>query len=165
MDAIIFELTKEKSTFQVVVGVIANATALFFYFSPLLIVYNLIKGKIKANTVPYFLLICNVANTLLWFLYGLKKEDIQVWLINTVGGSANLVYLLIYWYYFVDKKCFNYLIYCIFTFIIFGGIFCLFYFAVNKTVTGTIAMCTNIIMFAAPGQRIVSISELNILLI
>jgi hypothetical protein len=146
----------EKDTFQVVAGWIGNALALFFFFSPAVGMYSLIKGKIEHKTIPFVLLIANIMNCILWFIYGFKKEDYQIYACNGIGGVTNLIYLIIFWYYFADKNIGKHLGLTGLTIGTLAGIWAIFQFLVeDPEITGYVAMVFNIIMYAAPGQKIV----------
>lgn len=146
----------EKDLFQVIAGWIGNALALFFFFSPALVIYKLMKKEIEAKTIPYVLFLANLMNCLLWFIYGYRKEDNQVYICNGIGCSITLIYLIVYWYYFVHKKILHYLGLMLATLVVMAGVFsaCMFWVS-NNEITGYVAMVFNIIMYAAPGQKIV----------
>jgi hypothetical protein len=148
----------DKDTFQVVAGWIGNALALFFFFSPAIGMYKLIKEQIDYKVIPYISLIANILNCLLWFIYGYKKEDLQIYLCNAIGGVTNIIYLIIFWYYFSEKNLTKYLGFLAATIVSLGEIFAVFMFFIEGyEVTGYHAMIFNIIMYAAPGQKIVNL--------
>jgi hypothetical protein len=148
----------EKDTFQVVAGWIGNALALFFFFSPAIAMYKLIKGQIEYTVIPYISLIANIMNCLLWFVFGWTKQDDQVYLCNGIGGVTSIIYLTIYWYFFVEKKVPKYIGLVGLTYVILIGIWAVFQLLLNNNdITGNVAMVFNIIMYAAPGQKLVKL--------
>ncbi len=169
----IFTEVIKKDTFQIVAGWLGNALALFFFISPIFLIINLYKEKIKAKDVPYILLIANVMNCVLWTAYGVLKNDNQVWIINGTGGVLNVIWLCIYWVFFFE---YNYRIYIpaqiasiYFVFTVWENFFWLFPnagqgteeekndFAIN--IAGNVAMVFNIIMYASPGQKILDVCK------
>jgi len=160
-----FILTDENSDlFQDIAGWVGNALALFFFFSPAFGMLELIKRKKDHTTIPYISLIANTMNCLLWFVYGLKKEEPIIYVCNSIGGVTSVIYLLIFWYYFVEEKVANYIGMVLGTLVALGGIFCLCYFLDSMfdmekqtaiDIVGYAAMVFNIIMYGAPGQKIV----------
>jgi|LauGreDrversion4_2_1035121.scaffolds.fasta_scaffold724495_2 solute carrier family 50 protein (sugar transporter) len=146
----------QKDTFQIIAGWIGNALALFFFLSPAVVMLKLIKGEIEHKMIPYILLIANIMNCLLWFIYGMNLEDYQIYGCNGLGGVINVIYLTIFWYFFVEKKFIYYVMYVVGSYLLLFGIWAFFTF--NKTdneIVGIVAMVFNIIMYAAPGQKLV----------
>ncbi len=157
-----FFTAEEKDTFQIVAGWIGNALALFFFLSPAIVMWKLIKEEIKHSVIPYVLLIANIMNCLLWLIYGLNKEDYQIYGCNGLGGVINAVYLTIFWYFFAEKKIGNYAGYVLATYGFLVGVWALFTYAItDNDIIGYVAMVFNIIMYAAPGQKIVKINNLD----
>lgn len=147
-----------KDKFQITAGWTGNAFALFFFFSPAVIILKLIKRQIEVVTIPYLLLMANIMNCLLWFIYGYRKNDIQVSFCNSIGAVINVIYLAIFWYYFIGKNIPKYLCLDLLTFGLLSGIFYFFMFSVEDfEITGYTAMVFNIFMYAAPGQKLVHI--------
>jgi hypothetical protein len=146
----------QKSTLQLVVGLLGNALALFFFFSPAIKIYALMKEKIPHTEFYYFALIANIMNCLLWFVYGFRREVLEIWICNGIGGTTSLIYFTIFMYFFCDKNILKYSGFLIGTLAILGGIFAGFYWGFSSyEVSGKAAMVFNIFMYAAPGQKIV----------
>ena len=160
-------LTDDGSSdlFQDIAGWVGNVLALFFFFSPAIGMYELIKRKREFSTIPYLSLIANTMNCLLWCVYGLKKEEPIIYVCNSIGGVTNIIYLVIFWYFFVGEKVVKYLGMLAATFLSLGAIFSLCYFlgdifsglekSTEIDIIGYAAMVFNIIMYAAPGQKLV----------
>jgi len=160
---ILEEHNNEKGSFFYIVSILGNALALFFFFSPAIGIVKLVQGKIKHEIIPYLALIANILNCILWFVFGLKqsKEDsLWIWPANLLGAFVSLTYLIIYWYYFVEKNMSQYSLYSISTIIGILAIVSGFYYLDSTekgAVTGYVAMSFNIIMYAAPAQKIVKL--------
>ena len=154
----VLSFAEDPDVFQTVAGYCGNALALFFFLTPAVGMYALIKGKIDKNGIPYILLIASIMNCILWFVYGLRIPQFLIYLCNGLGMSFSLIYLTIYWYFFVDKKIINFILITIGTYAFLFGIFAICYWVIpedNKGLVGNFAMAFNIIMYAAPGQKIV----------
>ena len=150
--------SEEKDLFQVIAGWIGNALALFFFLSPAVGIWKLIKEEIEHKVIPYILLIANIMNCLLWFVYGIKKDDYQIYGCNGVGGIINAIYLSIFWYYYVENKIPNYIGFLFATYGFLIGVWALFTYGLTDIdLIGKVAMVFNIIMYAAPGQKLVVI--------
>ncbi len=150
----------QKSTLKFVIGWIGNALALFFFFSPAIKVWALIKERIQHTEFSYFSLIANIMNCVLWFVYGLKLTTLEIWACNAIGGATSLIYLIVFWFYFNNKHILKFICFSLFTLALIFGIFALFYWQLDDPqYTGKTAMVFNIIMFAAPGQKFVKIKS------
>jgi hypothetical protein len=145
-----------KGVGQTMAGWGGNVLNLFFVFSPTVIIWKLVKGKIEHRTVPYFLLISNSTARLLWFIYGFNMQDYQIYPINALGCIVNLICLTIFWYYFVEKKICKYFAFVFLTYSLLLGIwlFCT-YIIIDNEVIGYIMMGLTIAMFASPAHKIV----------
>ncbi len=145
----------KDSLFMNIFGWVGTGLALFFFFSPATLMYNLIIGKIQLKIIPWVLLLANVSNTLFWVVYGILMKKTQVYVANSIGGGVNLIYLCIFLIHLVKKNVGLSILVCFSTVVGCGGTFFVFYEWVDPEVTGKIAMVFNIIMFAAPSQKIV----------
>jgi hypothetical protein len=159
---ILEEQNIEHGSFFYIVSILGNALALFFFFCPAIGIIKLAQGKIKHETIPYFALIANTLNCILWFVFGLKqpKDSLWIWPSNLLGAFVSLIYLIIYWYYFVEKNMSQYSLYSISTIVGVLSIASGFYYLDPWEAgagTGWAAVVFNIIMYAAPAQKIVKI--------
>jgi len=141
-----------------VFGWVGTALALFFFISPCTLMWQLIKGTKKIQDIPWMILIANSANCILWTAYGAPQgtEKTQVWVCNGIGTLINLIYMIIYFIHLVEKKPLLSIGVSILITGITVGIFFIFYEFVNFEATGKVAMIFNIIMYAAPSQKIVN---------
>lgn len=146
----------QTSTLKLVVGWLGNALALFFFFSPAIKIWSLMKEKISHTEFSYFSLIANIMNCLLWFVYGFRRNTLEIWVCNGIGGVTNLIYLSVFWYFFCNKNTLNYSLYLLATFALIAGIFAGFNWGFSSyEVAGKTAMVFNVLMYAAPGQKLV----------
>lgn len=158
---ILEDTNNQKGSFFYIVSILGNALALFFFFSPAIGIIKLIQGKIKYDVIPYLALIANILNCILWFVFGLKQSEedsLWIWPANLLGAVVSLTYLIIYWYYFVEKNLQQYIFYSISTIVGVLAIVSGFKYldtTEKGAVTGYVAMSFNIIMYAAPAQKIV----------
>jgi uncharacterized protein with PQ loop repeat len=152
----------EQTTFEIVVGMIGNAFALFFFFSPAILMFNLIKGKQEVKKIPVILFIATWFNCTLWFIYGYYLGKLPIMLCNGIGTGLSMIYISIWLFYFFEKEMVKIITIAANLAISFGIFAAFFWFAGeehNEDVTGNVALVFNIIMYAAPGQNLV----LNIL--
>jgi len=142
-----------------ILGWIGTAFALFFFISPFTLMMNLIKGKQDINLIPWILLMANIGNCILWAVYGYLQfeQDTQVWVCNSIGSFFNLLYLSIYFVFLVKKNVLHSIGLVSLLLVVTAGLFITFYEFATIDITGKVAMIINIIMYAAPSQKIVYI--------
>ncbi|KAE8717782.1 Bidirectional sugar transporter SWEET6b [Hibiscus syriacus] len=89
-----------------IVGIIGNVISFGLFLSPLPTFYQIHKKKAVEEFQPYPYL-CTVMNCVIWMFYGLpivKKDNILVLTINSVGLVIELLYLTVYVVYANDRK-------------------------------------------------------------
>lgn len=96
----------EETLLTFTLSTIGTAVALFFFFSPIVSVYQMIKKQIKIEEVSYLMFILSLLNALLWIVYGDQDKHVMVVVCNAIGGFVNLVYLCIYFFYYFSNKTF-----------------------------------------------------------
>ena len=143
-------------------GWIGSVISICFFVAPIVPFYKLIKEKITYHDAPGILLICTVINCILWVVYGIKLNKIQVYATNAIGGIITLFWIFIFIVFWVKKHILKTIGLIYLSLIIFAGLFLLFYFVVdpkkNKAeITGYCAMEFNILMYAAPGEKIYTV--------
>ncbi len=150
------QIDEDDSLFMNIFGWVGTSLALFFFISPITLMYNLIKGKIDLKIIPWVLLIANTSNCVLWVAYGLPQgeEKLQVWVCNSIGAVLNLIYMCIYYVYLMDKRVFESIGVVFILVATSGGIFYIFYEFIDYNINGKIALGFNILMYAAPSQKI-----------
>ena len=136
-----------------------GALATYFFIAPCVPFYKLVNEQIKVNEIPGFLLICSFMNCILWADYGLLDNAIQVYFTNGLGGAITLVWITTYLIYLGKQNVCFALILIILLMIAVGGISFVFYFIISKKITGLTAMVFNVLMYAAPGEKIIRICK------
>jgi solute carrier family 50 protein (sugar transporter) len=91
---------EDRATAIKVVGIIGDATTMAYYGSPLTTMLTVVRTG-DASTLYVPTIMCNLANALLWFFYGLLGLDaIVVWICSAVGLVLGAVQLLLIAYYY-----------------------------------------------------------------
>ena len=152
-------MTDKKNLIQQIFGWTGTALATYFYLAPGVPFYKLIKEQIKINDIPGILLICSFMNCILWADYGLLDNSLQVYFANGLGGTITLVWITTYLIYLGKQKVGYALLLVLLLMIAVGGISYLFYFIISKKITGLTAMVFNVLMYAAPGEKIIRVCK------
>jgi solute carrier family 50 protein (sugar transporter) len=144
---------KEEDIVGVIFGWVGTAISTYFYLAPAVPFYQVLTNKLDYNDSPGVLLIMSFMNCILWADYGLVKNAFQVYFANGVGGAITLVFITIYLIFLGKRKLglalglnFGLLALVI-------GIMIIF-FIIPPDITGYIAMIFNVLMYAAPGEKI-----------
>ena len=140
--------------FGEIFGWVGTGIAIYFYLAPAVPFIKLVNDHLKVNEVPGILLICSFMNCILWADYGLLDDTFQVYLANGIGGAITLIWITIFLIYVGKQNLKIALLYIILLIICVGGISYVFYFIIDKDITGKVAMIFNILMYAAPGEKI-----------
>ena len=92
-------------------------------------------------------------NCILWADYGLVLNKFLVYFANGIGGTITLIWITIY-LFFLAKK--NVGLACLYTFGLIAGVIgmLILFFKISEVITGYVAMVFNILMYAAPGEKI-----------
>ena len=144
----------DNKLFGEIFGWVGTAIAIYFYLAPAVPFIKLVNDHLKVNEVPGILLICSFMNCILWADYGLLDDTFQVYLANGIGGAITLIWITIFLIYVGKQNLKIALLYIILLIICVGGISYVFYFIIDKDITGKVAMIFNILMYAAPGEKI-----------
>ena len=142
---------------QQIFGWIGAALATYFFMAPCVPFYKLVNEQIKTNEIPGILLFCSLMNCILWADYGLLDNSVQVYITNGLGVAITLIWITTYLIYLGNQNVCFALILIILLMISVGGISFVFYFSIKKKTTGLIAMVFNVLMYAAPGEKIVRV--------
>ena len=140
-------------------GWVGTVLATYFYIAPIVPYLKLIKGQLTYKEVPGILLLCSLINCVLWSAYALLKNQFNNYLANGLGGSITLIYVSMFLIYFAEKKILLSFIYHLFLIACVVEIYFLCYYIVDPKVTGIIANIFNVLMYAAPGEKIKTICE------
>ena len=142
-----------------VFGLLGAIISILFFIAPIVPLINLIKEKITYKEFPGILLICSFINCILWVVYGVKLDKTQLYVTNGIGGVVTLIWIFIFLIFFVKKHVLKSIGLVVSTSIIGAGIFLLFYYVVDPKkdkalITGYVAMEFNVLMYAAPVEKI-----------
>ena len=144
----------DKELIKQIFGWTGTGLAIIFFLTPAVPIYKLVNEQKKVNEIPGIMLICSFMNCILWADYGLLDDAIQVYFANGLGGAITLIWITTY-LIFLGKQSLKYAFPLIILLMIcVGGISYAFYFIINKEITGFCAMVFNVLMYAAPGEKI-----------
>ena len=140
-------------------GWVGTALALYFYIAPIVPFLKVIKGEMTWKQSPGVLLLCSFLNCILWSDYGLITNQFSIYLANGLGGTITLIYITIFLIHVADRKVLLSLFYNFFLICCIVEIYFVFYYLVPFKVTGIIANVFNVLMYAAPGEKIYQICK------
>lgn len=138
------------------VGLLGNILSIIFFFSPISLIIKVHKGYLSPNNTPYLIMMMNIMNCVLWLSFGILHDEFFLLFCNAVGYSLNSIYLGLFFIYWFKKKIWL----IVFLIILSLGISlsCLFFLTyVFKAlyVAKYSAMIFNVLIYIAPGQKIV----------
>ena len=140
-------------------GWIGTAISTFFFIAPVVPFLKLIKGEITVKESPGILLICSFMNCVLWGDYGLLLDRFLQYFPNGLGGSITLIWITIYLIHLAKRKIGYALLYIFILTVSVVGITLLFFFIVPSAVTGKIVLVFNVLMYASPGEKMVTVCK------
>ena len=134
-------------------GWVGTIIATYFYLAPAVPFMQVLTGKLNYKDSPGVLLIMSFMNCILWADYGLVKNDFMVYFANGIGGTITLVWITIYLIFLGKKSIYLALGYnCGLIAVI--VLIMIVFFILDYNITGYIAMIFNVLMYAAPGEKI-----------
>ena len=143
-----------KDIVESIFGWLGSIISIYFFIAPIYPFTKVLLNKIDYNDSPGILLLFTFMNCILWTVYGFLKDETQIYITNSLGGVITLIWITIYLIY-LGKKYFVFsFIINIFLLILIISISHIFYHIVGEDNTGLIAMIFNVLMFAAPGEKI-----------
>lgn len=150
---------EESKIAEGIFGWTGSALALFFYIVPVIPVIKLVKKQLLVKEFPGILLMCSFLNCILWCVYGWRQDKLQVWVANGTGGIITLIWIVFYLVYFAELKLIPSIVYnfILFNFVFEIGFFCFYINIKDIEVIGYIAMAFNILMYAAPGEKMYTV--------
>lgn len=157
-------LQQNVSLPQLTLGWMGNAISLFFFLCPAVKIYSLYIGKIDYTRIAYLQYVSCIANCLLWSVYGLRRNVVEIWFCNLIGLITNLIYITVYIYFYAEKSQEKFQIYAILTYsaVLFSYVLFMWIFD-SFEIAGNCAMIVNIVLYASPGQKIVKFIKKNYL--
>jgi solute carrier family 50 protein (sugar transporter) len=138
-------------------GWVGTCISTFFFITPVVPFLKLVKGEITYKESPGVLLICSFMNCILWADYGLIHDRFLQYFPNGLGGSITLVFITIFLIFLAEKRLSFVLLYLGCLGIAILGISFLFYRIVRVDITGIVANIFNVLMYAAPGEKIYTV--------
>ena len=147
----------EENIVESVFGWVGAIISIYFYFAPGFPFHKVLKDQMNYQDLPVTLLITSFLNCILWADYGLIKNSTQIYITNSFGGTITLLWITIYLVYLGKKYFVVSLILNILILIATGAISFLFYFIIDSNITGLICMVFNVLMYAAPGEKIIRV--------
>ena len=147
----------EQDIIESVFGWVGTIISIFFYIAPVAPFLKVLKEQMTYKDSPGILLICSFMNCILWADYGLAKNTTQVYVANSLGSTITLMWITIYLIYLGKKSfCLAFSL-NILLLVLIAAISYIFYFIVDVYITGLIAMVFNVLMYAAPGEKIIQV--------
>lgn len=142
---------------ELVSGWAGTVIAIYFFVAPAVPFCSVVKGKLNYKDSPAVLLFCSLMNCILWADYGLLLNNIPQYIANIIGGTVTLCWFTIFLIFLGQKNfCLGFLLILLLIGAI-GGISWVFYFIIDKVITGYIVMIFNVLMYAAPLEKIVRV--------
>lgn len=142
-----------------VFGWIGTVLATIFFLSPIVPFYNVVNKKLDYKDSPGALLLMSFFNCILWGVYALRGDLTQVWITNFLGCFITIIFIIIYLIFLGEQKVKLSLIY---NFIMVNFVVEIFYIAyalVKNSYVGNAATTFNILMYAAPGEKIYQVYQ------
>ena len=148
-------------------GWLATTLTMCFYISPVIPFINVIKGNLKYEDTPIFVITTSYVNCFCWYIYGNMIMSSQIKLCNGTGAISSLVLICIYLLYelkqFKVDAILNSLIIIVGSLALHKTLTVLIW---DQSITGKICNVTSIIVFLSPIQLIYRvITEKNYILI
>ena len=144
----------DKDVIESIFGWLGSLLSIYFFIAPIHPFTKVFQNKIDYKDSPGILLLFTFMNCILWTVYGFLKDETQIYITNSLGGVITLIWITIYLIY-LGKKYFVFsFIINIFLLILIISISHIFYHIVGEDNTGLIAVMFNVLMFAAPGEKI-----------
>ena len=142
-----------KDIVGTIFGWAGTIIATYFYLAPVVPFMQVLTNKLNYKDSPGVLLIMSFMNCILWADYGLVKNDFMVYFANGIGGTITLVWITIYLIFLGKKSIYLALGYnCGLIAVI--VLIMIVFFILDYNITGYIAMIFNVLMYAAPGEKI-----------
>ena len=135
-------------------GWIGSVISIYFFLSPGVPFYKLIKGQIKLGDSPGLLLIFSFLNCILWFNYGLLLNRPQMFATNGAGCGITLIFVTIYLIFLTKLKYYFTILALILLVAVMGVISYLCYYVIYYKAVGISANVFNVLMYAATGEKI-----------
>lgn len=155
-----------KELIKNIFGWAGNVFSVIFFSAPILQIIKLIKKEIPVSTIPAPLFIFSILNCLLWTCYGILISETSLYVCNSIGAILTSVWIIIYLFFLFKKR---YIHYAFVVFVLFDFVFQIIFFCFyvgNKSETlkkaiSYVAMVINVVMYAAPGEKLLTVIKTN----
>lgn len=140
-------------------GWTGTVIATFFYIAPCVPYRKVIRGEIPCSDAPSLLLIMSYLNCILWKVYGLNdpEDPKQVYVANALGEIISIIWIFIYFVFWMNRHFGKGFLVGL-AFLAFAtGLDFLSFKVIPNNVLGKMAMVFNVLMYAAPGEKIVRV--------
>ena len=134
-------------------GWVGTVIATYFYIAPVVPFWKVLNHKLDYKDSPGVLLIMSFMNCILWADYGLVKNDFMVYFANGIGGTITLIFISVYLVFLAKESIPLSLGYIVLLLAVVFGIM-IGFFLIDYNITGYVAMIFNVLMYAAPGEKI-----------
>ena len=147
-------MTEENDIVGDIFGWTGTVISTYFFIAPCVPFYKVVKEEMKYSDSPGLLLIFSFMNCILWACYGLLQDNSQVYVANGIGGTITLIWITIFLIYFAGKKFILAFLLNLAVIALIAGISIVFFYFIGAQITGLVAMVFNVLMYAAPGEKI-----------
>ena len=144
----------DKQLIGDIFGWIGTAITLYFFLSPGIPFFKLIRGQIEVKDAPGLLLIFSLLNCLLWLNYGLLTNRAQVYSTNGAGSGFTLIFITIFLIYLTKQNFLFTLLLILALIAVMGAISYLSFFIIYYKYVGISANVFNVLMYGATGEKI-----------
>jgi solute carrier family 50 protein (sugar transporter) len=152
-------MSEEEDLTKDIFGWTGTVISFFFYIAPVVPYLKLIKGEKTLQESPGVLLICSLLNCILWSDYGLIGDKFQVYFANGIGACITLIFVSIYLIYLAKKNLLLSCVYITFLILCVIELYFICYYVISDEVTGIIANIFNVLMYAAPGEKMYTVCK------
>lgn len=135
------------------------AMSIVFFIMPVIPYIKVVKGEMSYSDSPGITLAMSYLNCILWKVYGFLKLSAQVYVANFVGELITLIWLIIYFIFWMKRGFFKSLGVNILFQGICVGLDFLTYKLIPADPLGWGALVFNILMYAAPAEKIIRICK------
>lgn len=135
-------------------GWVGTVIATYFYIAPAIPFAKVVEGKVSYKDSPGILLICSFMNCILWADYGLIKDLFNQYFANILGGVITLIWITIYLVFLGQKNVCLGLVLNLLLIAVIGGLAYVCFYLIDVEITGIVAMVFNVLMYAAPLEKI-----------
>ncbi len=140
-------------------GWTGTVLATIFYIVPIFPYLKLIKGEATIKEVPNLLLFFSLINCILWSDYGILKNLFENYFANGLAGAICLIFVTIFLIHLAKRRIVFALLYNLILITVVTGIYFICYYFIPPNAIGIIANVFNFLMYAGPGEKILTICK------